>query len=195
MKTKVYSVLALGLVLSLACACNKETRDLPAPGQKISVSAFLPEDTKVAAGDKEGGITWSWEEGDAITLVGKTSSTLSIDPGFTAKKATFSGKPVSGDSFSIIYPAMASVSAMDAITFDTQVQASTDSKAHLQYFALLQDIKSYSSAPGRFDRYSQTYAEMAGVEFPGQVMTIYDQKTGDTISSVAMDKYTDDKPV
>lgn len=55
-----------------------------------------------------------------------------------------------------------------------------------------QYIKSYSSAPGRFDRYSQTYAEMAGVEFPGQVMTIYDQKTGDTISSVAMDKYTDD---
>ena len=55
-----------------------------------------------------------------------------------------------------------------------------------------QYIKSYSSAPGRFDHYSQTYAEMAGVEFPGQVMTLYDQKTGDTISSVAMDKYTDD---
>ena len=160
MKTKVYSVLALGLVLSLACACNKETRDLPAPGQKISVSAFLPEDTKVAAGDKEGGITWSWEEGDAITLVGKTSSTLSIDPGFTAKKATFSGKPVSGDSFSIIYPAMASVSAMDAITFDTQVQASTDSKAHLQYFALLQDIKSYSSF-----EFSPSWAASNGASF------------------------------
>ncbi len=55
-----------------------------------------------------------------------------------------------------------------------------------------QYIKSYSSAPGRFDHYSQTYAEMAGVEFQGQVMAIYDQKTGDTISSVAMDKYSDD---
>lgn len=55
-----------------------------------------------------------------------------------------------------------------------------------------QYIKSYSSAPGRFDHYSQTYAEMAGVEFPGQVMTIIDQKTGEEITSLAMDKYTDD---
>ena len=144
----------------MACACNKETRDLPAPGQTITVSASLPETTKVAAGDKENGISWSWEEDDAITLIGKTSSKLSIDPGFTAKKATFSGTPVSGDSFDIVYPAMASVAAFDALTFDSQVQANADSKDHLQYFAVLQGLKSYSSF-----EFSPSWAASNGAAF------------------------------
>ena len=160
MKTNVYSILALGLILSMACACNKETRDLPAPGQTITVSASLPEVTKVAAGDKEGGISWSWEEGDAITLVGKTSSKLAIDAGFTPKKATFSGAPVSGESFDIIYPAMASVSALDALSFDAQAQENVNSKAHLQYFAVLQGLKSFSSF-----EFSPSWAASNGASF------------------------------
>ena len=157
MKTNVYSIIALGLILSMACACNKETRDLPAPAQRISVSASFPEDTKVAAGPREGGISWSWEEDDAITLVGKTSSVLSIDEGFTPKKATFSGAPVSGDSFDILYPAMASASAFEAITFTDNVQASATTSDHLQYFAVLQGLKSYDSF-----EFSPAWAESNG---------------------------------
>lgn len=55
-----------------------------------------------------------------------------------------------------------------------------------------QYIKSYSSAPGRFDHYSQTAAAMAGIEFPGKEMTIVDKLTGTEIPSLIMDVYTDD---
>lgn len=55
-----------------------------------------------------------------------------------------------------------------------------------------QYIKSYSSAPGRFDHYSQTAAAMAGIEFPGKEMTIVDKLTGAEIPSLIMDVYTDD---
>lgn len=55
-----------------------------------------------------------------------------------------------------------------------------------------QYIKSYSSAPGRFDHYSQTAADMAGIEFPGKEMTIVDRLTGAEIPSLIMDVYTDD---
>ncbi len=146
--------------MSLACACNKENRELPAPGQTIRVSASLPEGTKVAAGDREGGISWAWEREDAITIVGNTSSTLSIEEGFTAKKATFSGAPVSGDSFSILYPAMASASALESLSFTEQAQESIDSKTHLQYFALLEGLKSFSNF-----EFSQAWAASNGAVF------------------------------
>lgn len=55
-----------------------------------------------------------------------------------------------------------------------------------------QYIKSYSSAPGRFDHYSQTAAAMAGIEFPGKEMTIVDKLTGAEIPSLIMGVYTDD---
>lgn len=55
-----------------------------------------------------------------------------------------------------------------------------------------QYIKSYFSAPGRFDHYSQTAAAMAGIEFPGKEMTIVDKLTGAEIPSLIMDVYTDD---
>ena len=161
MKTSVYSILAIALTVSMACACNKEVRDLPAPQQRITVSASLPDaSTRVAAVDREegAGISWVWEEGDAINLIGKTSSVLSINEGFTARNATFSGKPVSGDSFDIVYPgSFASVTAMESMAFAEQSQKDMQSKDHLQYFAVLQGLKSFDSF-----EFSPSWAEANG---------------------------------
>lgn len=55
-----------------------------------------------------------------------------------------------------------------------------------------QYIKCYSSAPGRFDRYSQEAARMAGVDYDGQIVSITDKLTGATIDSLVMDVITDD---
>ncbi len=158
MKTRYIYILAMGL--SLAVSCNpKEARELPAPAGIISVHASLP-GTKVAARDTESGtgLSWLWEEGDELSLVGVTSSVLSIDEGFTGKSATFSGAPVSGTEFSIIYPgSISSEEAFEAINFEMQTQPDLSSKDALQYCAMLQGLKSFDSF-----EFSPSWAEAAG---------------------------------
>lgn len=158
MKTTVYSILAAGLVLSVVCACNRESYDIPAPVQKITVTASLPADaTKVAAADREEGtgLSWNWEEGDAITLIGKTVSVLSIDEGFTAKKATFSGSPVKGDSFIILYPGtITTIAGLEALSFAEQSQKTVSDKEHLKYFAMLQNLTAFDNF-----EFSQAWAQ------------------------------------
>ena len=163
MKQYIKSILAIGLALSVACACNKQGSDIPAPAQKITVSATLPDAlTRVAAADREGaeGLSWAWEEGDAINLIGSTSSILSINEGFTAKKATFSGKPATGDVFSIVYPGSMNLPDLEALSFAEQAQKSASSKDHLQYFAALQGLKSISSF-----EFSPAWASSNGATF------------------------------
>ncbi len=163
MKQYIKSILAIGLTLSVACACNKQSSDIPAPAQKITVSATLPDAaTRVAAADREGaqGLSWVWEEGDAINLIGATSSVLSINEGFTAKKATFSGKPATGDVFSIVYPGSKNLPDLEALSFAEQAQKSASSKDHLQYYAALQGLKSISSF-----EFSPAWASANGAEF------------------------------
>ena len=148
MKQYIKSILAIGLTMSVACACNKQSSDIPAPAQKITVSATLPDAfTRVAAADREGaeGLSWAWEEGDAINLIGSTSSVLSINEGFTAKQATVSGKPAKGDVFSIVYPGSMNLPDLEALSFAEQAQKTASSKDHLQYYAALQGLKSISS--------------------------------------------------
>lgn len=55
-----------------------------------------------------------------------------------------------------------------------------------------QYIKFYSSAPGRFDRYSQEAARMAGVPYTGEIIPITDKLTGAVMESLVMDAVTDD---
>jgi len=55
-----------------------------------------------------------------------------------------------------------------------------------------QFIKSYSSAPGRYDLYSAEVFNMAGLPYNGEVRTITDKLTGATIESTVMDVIIDD---
>ena len=85
-------------------------------------------------------------QGDELNVIGKTSSVFTIDEGFTANKATFTGAPVKGDSFDIIYPgSFAAPAAMESMTFAEQAQKDASAKDHLQYFALLQGVTSLES--------------------------------------------------
>ena len=90
----------------------------------------------------------------------------------------------------------ATLGIVDCWYYNENGQITTDKVVNGEYTDIseyaYQYIKSYSSAPGRFDHYGQTAAAMAGVEFPGKVMTLVDQVTGAEIESLAMDSYTDD---
>lgn len=55
-----------------------------------------------------------------------------------------------------------------------------------------QYIKSYSSAPGRYDKLPETVCKMAGTEYKGDIRTITDKLTGATVQSTVMDVVTDD---
>ena len=86
--------------------------------------------------------------------------------------------------------------AVDGWYYDENNRITTDKVVNGEFTDIseyaYQYIKSYSSAPGRFDHYSQTAAAMAGIEFPGKEMTIVDKLTGAEIPSLIMDVYTDD---
>ena len=148
MKTSIKYILAAGLAIALLGACNKQSADIPAPAGLVTVSVSLPQFTRVAATDRESaaGLSWTWEEGDELNVIGKTSSVFTIDEGFTANKATFTGAPVKGDSFDIIYPgSFAAPAAMESMAFAEQAQKDASAKDHLQYFALLQGVTSLES--------------------------------------------------
>ncbi len=55
-----------------------------------------------------------------------------------------------------------------------------------------QYIKSYSSAPGRYDLYNEEVFNMAGQEYNGEVISITDKLTGATVQSTVMDVIIDD---
>ena len=133
----------------LPLSCNKAVEShVQGPAETVTITASIPDpvNTRVAAGDAETGLSWAWEAGDKITVVGTTPSVFDIEEGFEPQWATFTGKPVTGDKYSIIYPGTStSVSALEALSWDAQVQQGNDSKAHLQYFALLTDVDGFDT--------------------------------------------------
>ena len=133
----------------LPLSCNKAVEShVQGPAETVTITASIPDpvNTRVAAGDAETGLSWAWEAGDKITVVGTTPSVFDIEEGFEPQRATFTGKPVTGNKYSIIYPGTStSVSALEALSWDAQVQQGNDSKAHLQYFALLSDVDGFDT--------------------------------------------------
>jgi len=146
MKTRIAYILGAAALLTLSCNKAVEPASVPEPGL-VTITASIPEPgTRVAAGDAETGLSWSWEAGDKIAVIGTMPSVFDIDEGFQPQQASFTGKPVSGDKFTIIYPGtVTSVSGLEALTWDAQVQTGNDSKAHLKYFALLSEVDGFDT--------------------------------------------------
>ena len=67
MKTRIATLLCAASLSLLALSCNKavEPASVPGPGL-VTVTATIPAlpGTRVAAGDAETGLSWSWEAGD-----------------------------------------------------------------------------------------------------------------------------------
>ena len=146
MKTRIAYILCAAMLPLLPLSCNKAAESLPEG--TVTITASIPDQpgTRVAAGDAETGLSWSWEAGDKIAVIGTMPSVFDIDEGFTPQQASFTGKPVSGDSYTIIYPGtVTSVSGLEAMTFEGQVQKGNGSKAHLKYFAVLSDVNAFDT--------------------------------------------------
>ena len=84
----------------LPLSCNKAVESpVQGPAETVTITASIPDPvgTRVTAGDAETGLSWAWEAGDKITVIGTTPSVFDIEEGFEPQKATFTGKPVTGD--------------------------------------------------------------------------------------------------
>ena len=146
-------------------SCNKEQEaaiDITAP--TITIQANIPGATKVAAVVPESGagLDWNWEAGDKIAVNNGTSaSVFDIKSGFEPTSASFVGKLISGDAYSIIYPGTYTTeAALQAMSFADQQQVGNDVKTQLKYFAVLSNVDAYST----FD-FSQAWAAEHGGSF------------------------------
>ena len=140
MKTRIYT-LAL-LTLFAAASCSKEADKVqPAAGELVTIRAILPEDDALKGAGVMTLLSWTWADGDKLTVVGETTEVFTIKPGFTPKQAEFVGKAVEGSSFTILFP------GEDALTADLsgQVQKGNNNLDHLRYQAALKDVNDYSS--------------------------------------------------
>ena len=136
MKTR-YTFIALS-ILAAAISCTKtEQLELQAPqGDLVTITATLPEDVEIKGGGLKTLLSWTWNSGDKLTVIGETTETFNIKPGFTAKKAEFEGPAVKGSKFTILYPGQ---SALES-DWNTQVQNGNDNMDHLKYEASLADV-------------------------------------------------------
>lgn len=152
MKARFYSLICIAAAAATLFSCNKaeellqEGPDAPV----IEIRASIPSDaTRVAPVIPESGtgLDWNWQAGDQIAVVsGGAASVFDIRSGFQPTEASFLGKQVSGDVFSIIYPGTyTSEEALEAYPLGDQIQLGNGSADHLKYFALLSGVNAYDS--------------------------------------------------
>ncbi|MBQ9192247.1 MAG: hypothetical protein IJ156_00815 [Bacteroidales bacterium] len=149
MKTNISNLVLAAALLPLLFSCNKAAEPVSVPDDGlVTISATIPDGpaTRVAAAAAETGLAWKWEERDQITVVGVNSSVFDIEDGFTAHQADFTGKPVAGSAFSILYPgSYDSVAELEAAAWTGQVQTGNGSMDHLKYCALLSGVDAFET--------------------------------------------------
>ena len=149
MKKNISILVLAAALLPLLFSCNKAVESISVPENGlVTISASIPDGpaTRVAASAAETGLAWKWEERDQITVVGVNSSVFDIEDGFTAHQADFSGKPVAGSTFSILYPGTyGSVAEQEAASWTGQVQTGNGSMDHLKYCALLSGVDAFET--------------------------------------------------
>lgn len=137
---------AIILLLPLMwCSCAKVHEELSAT-EHVTITASV-EDTRVSLTQGDNKLTLSWQEGDALNVIGSTTEKYSIiDESIDGKTAKFSGNQVKGSSFDIIFPAKyASSDAIGARSYVGQVQNGNGSTAHLEYNAIIEGASSYKN--------------------------------------------------
>ena len=103
MKTRYIFALSL---LALVFSCGKDVQPdlVSGPDDLVTISAILPDEPATRGAGLETKLSWTWNSGDKITVIGETTEVFKIKEGFTPKKAEFVGKPVKGKTFTILYP-------------------------------------------------------------------------------------------
>lgn len=139
MKTSKYIIALCILAAAFSCTKTENSAGLPAPGDQVTIRAILPDQAAVKGAGLETRLSWTWNEGDKITVVGETTEVFKIKEGFGPKQAEFVGKAVKGSSFKIYYPGEEAA----ASDFSSQVQKGNNSLDHLHYEAVLDDVNDY----------------------------------------------------
>ena len=137
MKTRYFFAFSL---LALVFSCGKEVQDqMPGPDDLVTIRAILPDASATRGAGLETKLSWTWNSGDKITVIGETTEVFKIKEGFSPKKAEFVGKPVKGKTFTILYP------GQDAVEQDwsVQTQKGNNSLSHLRYEAALENVDDY----------------------------------------------------
>jgi len=140
MKTTQYIIALLAGMAALSCV-KEAGKDLPAPQDTdlITIKAVIP-DTDTKAGPYVG-LSWCWQAGDKLAITGaEETQVYTINDGFTAKYAEFTGRPVAGESFSIQYPDNAA-----SYDWSNQIQEGNNGYDHLKYVATLSEVDDYFS--------------------------------------------------
>ena len=139
MKTRIYTIALL--TLFAAAACNKAPEaEIPAPGELVTIRAILPEDDAVKGAGLVTLLSWTWNTGDKLTVVGETTEVFTIKDGFTPKQAEFVGKAVQGTSFKIYFPGEEAAET----DWSAQVQSGNNNMDHLRYEAMLDGVDTYT---------------------------------------------------
>lgn len=147
MKTSIFSKLSIVAAVSLVMfSCTKEYRPaLPSDGGLIEISASIPDAaTRVVAADSPDGLDWNWASGDQIAVATASSiSVFNIRSGQGTREASFIGKQILGDKYTIVYPGVP-LEELSALSLAGQKQSGNGNKDHLMYFASLEDLDSYA---------------------------------------------------
>ena len=138
MKTRIS--IALLLLAGTVLSCNKVSQtDIPAPQPEVTIRAVIPGDaTRVGA---QYGFSWNWEATDKLTVIGEETQVFNIKQGFSAKVAEFTGRPVTGESFTILYPGAEANTA----DWSGQTQKGNSGTAHLRYTSALTGVNTYET--------------------------------------------------
>lgn len=118
------------------------------------IPASVPTRVSLTAGEAPG-LALAWQAGDCLRINGEVFSI--VEEGMTSSKAGFSGKSLTGDSFTVIYPGtFESEAAWKSRSYVGQVQDGNGSTSHLNWNAKVSGLSSYNSI---------VFAEKEGQDF------------------------------
>lgn len=147
-KTLIIRTLAAAATALTVFSCQKEIEPaIKADATKlVTITASMPEDTKIAFEEGEACLSTTWQEGDKITVIGNTTEVYTLTSGAGSKTAAFTGNAVEGDSFTVICSGnCASASEFNAVSYAGQVQNGNGNTGHLRFGATLSGVTDYSN--------------------------------------------------
>ena len=162
---------ALTALAIFAVSCSKDVNSAPTPqpeegatAEKVVITASLPEVpmSKVAMEETATGLDLKWAVTDFLTVVcGDVVEKYTIDTiSEDGKSATFTGNPVEGDSFTVIYSDLGVDYATRNLLSDSRPDNGTDLTGKLPYDAVLENVKNYTQVS-----FTESWAQANGAKF------------------------------
>ena len=158
MKKYIYSAFIAALMISASCA--KEQAPVENATDKVTITASFPEElaSKVAMDETSTGLELKWKDTDYLTVVGNTTETYKVvSISSNGKTATFAGTPVEGESFKVILSSLGEDYNSRSYSRASQPDNEGDMNANLEYDAVLENVKDYTSVS-----FTEAWAEANG---------------------------------